>query len=215
LTPRLLVFDLDGTLVDSRRDLADATNALLVELGALPLPVDTVAAMVGEGAAVLVRRALSASGLDPATPGALDRFLAHYERRLLVHTRPYHGTREALVQLQTICPLAVLTNKPTRATTSILDGLDLAGFFTWVVGGDTAHGRKPEPAGLRWLMEQAGADPRETTLVGDSPIDRETAVRAGAGICLVRYGFGFLFPDGYGDALVADRPADLVARLTG
>jgi phosphoglycolate phosphatase len=215
LTPRLLVFDLDGTLVDSRRDLADATNALLVELGALPLPVDTVAAMVGEGAAMLVRRALSASGLDPATPGALDSFLVHYEQRVLVHTRPYDGTREALAELQTICPLAVLTNKPTRPTISILDGLDLAGFFRWVVGGDTAHGRKPDPSGLRWLMRRAGADPRETILIGDSPIDRETAVRAGAGICLVRYGFGFLFPEGYGDALVADRPGDLVARLTG
>lgn len=215
MTPRLLVFDLDGTLVDSRRDLADATNALLVELGALPLPVDTVAAMVGEGAAVLVRRALTASGLDPASPGALDRFLAHYEQRLLVHTRPYEGTREALVELHAVCPLAVLTNKPTRATRSILDGLDLAGFFEWVVGGDTAHGRKPDPAGLRWLMEQAGADPRQTMLIGDSPVDRETATRAGARVCLVGYGFGFVFPDGYGDALVADRPADLVARLTG
>ena len=215
MTPRLLVFDLDGTLVDSRRDLADATNALLVELGALPLPVDAVAAMVGEGAAVLVRRALTASGLDPATPGALDRFLAHYEERLLVHTRPYEGTREALVELHAICPLAVLTNKPTRATRSVLEGLDLAGFFRWVVGGDTAHGRKPDPAGLQWLMEQAGADPRQTMLIGDSPVDRETALRAGARVCLVRYGFGFVFPDGYGDALVADRPADLVARLTG
>lgn len=215
MTPRLLVFDLDGTLVDSRRDLADATNALLVELGALPLPVDAVAAMVGEGAAVLVRRALTASGLDPATPGALDRFLAHYEERLLVHTRPYEGTREALVELHAICPLAVLTNKPTRATRSVLEGLVLAGFFRWVVGGDTAHGRKPDPAGLQWLMEQAGADPRQTMLIGDSPVDRETALRAGARVCLVRYGFGFVFPDGYGDALVADRPADLVARLTG
>ena len=215
MTPRLVVFDLDGTLIDSRRDLADAMNALLVELGAAPLPVDAVARMVGEGAAVLVRRALTAAGLDPAAPGALDRFLAHYERRLLVHTQPYGGTREALLALQTICPLAVLTNKPTRPTVSILEGLELAGFFSWVIGGDTAHGRKPDPSGLRWLMEQAEAAPSETILVGDSPIDRETASRAGARICLVRYGFGFLFPEGYGDAFVVDRPADLVERLTG
>lgn len=215
MRPRLLVFDLDGTLIDSRRDLADATNALLVELGAAPLPVQTVAGMVGEGAAVLVRRALAAAGLDPDSPGALERFLTHYDERLLVHTAPYEGTREALEALRTMCPLAVLTNKPTRPTTRILEGLALAEFFEWTLGGDTAHGRKPDPAGLRWLMQQAGAAPSGTMLVGDSPVDRETAVRAGAAVCLVRYGFGFLFPDGCGDALVVDDPSELVARVGG
>lgn len=215
MTPRLVVFDLDGTLIDSRRDLADATNALLVELGAAPLPVQAVAAMVGEGAAVLVRRALTASGLDPDSPGALERFLTHYDERLLVHTATYDGTREALQALRRICPLAVLTNKPARATARILDGLGLSECFTWVVGGDTPYGRKPDPAGLRWLMQQAGAAPEATVLVGDSPIDRETGTRARTRVCLVRYGFGFLFPDGYGDALVVDDPSELVERLRG
>ena len=209
--PRLTVFDLDGTLIDSRRDLADATNALLEELGARPLPLDAVAGMVGEGAAVLVRRALAASGLDPEAPGALERFLAHYDRRLVAHTRPYDGMLDALQSLKQSSVLSVLTNKPGRATHTILDTLGLAPFFAHVVGGDTPHGRKPDPAGLRHLMSASGVDAGATVLVGDSPIDRETAWRAGTGICLVRYGFGFTFGAGglRGDELVVDRPADL------
>jgi phosphoglycolate phosphatase len=191
--PRLIVFDLDGTLIDSRRDLADATNALVGELGADPLPEETVAAMVGEGAALLVRRALTAARLDPDTPGALDRFLGHYERRLLVHTRPYEGVREALEALTASGPLAVLTNKPAAPTNAILEALELAPFFDQILGGDTPFGRKPDPAGLLHLVRGAGATPASTVLVGDSPIDRETASRAGTRVCLVRYGFGFRF----------------------
>ena len=92
----LVVFDLDGTLIDSRRDLADAANALIVERGGTPLPVDAITAMVGEGAPLLVRRALTAAGLDPAIAAALPRFLELYDERLLDHTRLYDGTREAL-----------------------------------------------------------------------------------------------------------------------
>jgi phosphoglycolate phosphatase len=215
LVSRLTVFDLDGTLIDSRRDLADATNALLEEFGAPPLPIEAVAAMVGEGAAVLVRRALAASGLDPAAPGALQRFLAHYDLRLVAHTRPYDGMLDALRSLKQSTVLAVLTNKPGRATTTILDALGLAPFFDHVVGGDTPHGRKPDPAGLLHLMRAAGVDAGATVLVGDSPIDRETAWRAGTGICLARYGFGFTFAAGdlRGDELVVDRPADLPGVL--
>ena len=212
----LIVFDLDGTLIDSRRDLADATNALLEELGALPLPLEAVAAMVGEGAAVLVRRALTASGLDPLTPGALDRFLVHYDARLVAHTRPYPGMLEALDALRAVAPLAVLTNKPQRATERILGALELAPYFAHVVGGDTPLGRKPDPAGLLHLAEASGVAPHATMLVGDSPIDQETARRAGTRICLARYGFGFTFGPAELDGvdLIVDRPGDLVA-LTG
>jgi len=211
----LIVFDLDGTLIDSRRDLADATNALLEDLGAAPLDVEAVARMVGEGAATLVRRALSASGIDPETPGALDRFLVHYNGRLLVHTQPYDGIPGALETLGQRCPLAVLTNKPAAATMTILEGLKLSRFFRQVVGGDTAFGRKPDPSGLLELIRQAGATPATTVLVGDSPIDRETARRAGARICLVRYGFGFTFApeDLSGGELTVDRAADLPHAL--
>src|SRR4029079_6981664 len=112
----LVVFDLDGTLVDSSVDLANAVNALLAELGAPRLADTAIVAMVGEGAGVLVRRALAASGLDPDTPQALERFLAHYDRHLLAHTAPSPGMVEALDAIGARVPLAVLTNKPARAT---------------------------------------------------------------------------------------------------
>lgn len=211
----LVVFDLDGTLIDSRRDLADATNAMLVELGAAPIAMDAVAAMVGDGAAMLVRRALTAAGLDPETPDALNRFLACYDDRLLIHTRPYDGMVEALATLKTACSLAVLTNKPTGATIRILAGLGLDAYFDGVVGGDTPHGRKPNPDGLHHLMDAAGAAPVSTVLVGDSPIDLQTARRAGVSICLARYGFGFTLKDAdlRSDEITIDHPWDLVCAL--
>jgi phosphoglycolate phosphatase len=188
----LLVFDLDGTLIDSRRDLADAANALIVERGGAALPVDEIAGMVGEGAALLVRRALTAARVTrDDLEAALARFLALYDDRLLAHTRLYAGTHEALAALAAEAPLAVLTNKPQRPTERILDGLGIAPFFRWIVGGDTALGRKPDPAGLNHLIAAAGATAGMTTMVGDSAIDLRTARAAGTRVCLVRYGFGF------------------------
>jgi phosphoglycolate phosphatase len=214
---RLIVFDLDGTLIDSKKDLADATNVLLVELGADALPIDQIAAMVGDGAPVLVRRALAASGLNPETPDALRRFLELYDDRLVAHTRPYDGMREALDELQAVCSLAVLTNKPARATTTILEQLHMSTYFRHVIGGDSVWGRKPDPAGLLQLVQASGATPPSTVLVGDSPIDLETARRAQTRVCLARYGFGFRFKDTdfLGGELFIDRPADLPGMLTG
>jgi phosphoglycolate phosphatase len=213
---RLVIFDLDGTLIDSRRDLADSVNALLVELGAPPLAQEVVTAMVGEGAAVLVRRALAAAGHPPDTPGALDRFLAHYAERLTTHTRPYPGIPEALEGLSGEgLALAVLTNKPQKATAEILERLGLARWFSAVVGGDTAAGRKPDPAGLRSIAKEAAAAPAETMLVGDSAIDLETAHRAGCAVCLARYGFG-LHLDGValrGDETFIEEPAALLPLI--
>jgi phosphoglycolate phosphatase len=207
------VFDLDGTLVDSRRDLADSANALLEECGGAPLPEDRIGRMVGEGAAVLVSRVFAAAAL-PLPPDALPRFLAQYDRRLLDHTRPYAGMIETLDALRGRTPMAVLTNKPLAATRRILDGVGLATFFgDAVLGGDGPLPRKPEPAGLQHLASAAGVAIASTLLVGDSAIDWETARRASARICLARYGFGFQgFPleqiraeDG-----VIDSPADLL-----
>lgn len=212
---RLVAFDLDGTLVDSHRDLGDATNALLADLGAEPLPHDAITKMVGEGAAVLVRRALTRAGLDPDTPDALPRFLVHYDARLLATTNPYAGMAGAIDALRTTRRLAVLTNKPQAATMKVLGGLGLLEMFADVIGGDTELGRKPDPAGLRELAARGGASPLETLLVGDSPIDLETARRAGTRICLARYGFGFRFGDGDFDGRerFIDEPADLIAVI--
>jgi phosphoglycolate phosphatase len=207
------VFDLDGTLVDSRRDLADSANALVEECGGEPLPEDRIGRMVGEGAAVLVSRVFAAAEV-PLPPDALPRFLAHYDRRLLDHTRPYDGMIETLRALQASAPLAVLTNKPLAATRRILDGVGLAPFFRdAVVGGDGPLPRKPEPAGLQHLVSEAGVAVGSTLLVGDSVIDWETARRASAQICLARYGFGFHgFPAERirAEDRIIDSPADLI-----
>lgn len=210
----LVVFDLDGTLIDSRRDLADAANALIIEGGGQPLPVDAITAMVGEGAPLLVRRALKAAGLDIDIRIALPRFLELYDERLLVHTRLYDGTREALEALAARATLAILTNKPQRPTERILEGLAIAPFFRWTIGGDTAHGRKPDPAGLHYLVAAANADLASTVMVGDSAIDLRTARAAGTRICLVRYGFGFgtAAAELQGDEIIADRP-DLLPTI--
>jgi phosphoglycolate phosphatase len=213
----LVVFDLDGTLVDSHRDLAEATNAFLTDLGASPLSHDVVTSMVGEGAAVLVKRALAAAGLDPDTPNALERFLRHYDARLLDTTRPYPGMVETVNILRARHRLAVLTNKPERPTMQILKGLEMDSLFSDVIGGDSVYGRKPDPAGLLDLVARAGVTPAETLLVGDSPVDLATARRAGTHICLARFGFGYRFgQDGFrGDEHFIDEPGALVAVVDG
>jgi phosphoglycolate phosphatase len=210
-----LVFDLDGTLIDSRHDLADAANALIVEHGGQPLPVDAITAMVGEGAPLLVRRALKAAGVDVDLRTALPRFLELYDERLLVHTRLYEGTRETLDELASDATLAVLTNKPQHHTERILDGLAIARLFRWVIGGDTTHGRKPEPTGLNHLVTLANTRPSDTIMVGDSAIDLRTARAAGTRLCLVRYGFGFdsTAPELRGDEIIAAKPSDLPTLL--
>jgi phosphoglycolate phosphatase len=213
----LVVFDLDGTLVDSHRDLAEATNGLLAELGGSPLSHDVITSLVGEGAAVLVRRALERAGLDPETPDALERFLAHYDARLLDTTRPYAGMIETVSALRTKYRLAVLTNKPERPTSEILKGLAMDALFSDVIGGDSPHGRKPNPAGLLDLIARAEVTPAETLLVGDSPVDLETARRAGTHICLARYGFGYRFDGSVfrGDEYFIDEAAQLVVVVGG
>jgi phosphoglycolate phosphatase len=213
---RLVVFDLDGTLVDSRKDLADAVNALLAELGRPSLPEATVGDMVGEGARVLIDRALAASGVEPAlAPAALQRFLALYDARLLDHTGPYDGIPELLRALHGRVRLAVLTNKPAAAAVRILQGLKLAPFFDEVIGGDSPLPRKPDPAALLHLMDRFGAAPNETTLVGDSRIDLETARSAGVRACLVRYGFGFRFEEAeLRGVAVAGSPREIAGIIT-
>jgi phosphoglycolate phosphatase len=187
---RLIVFDLDGTLIDSRRDLAESANELIVERGGRPLPHEAIGAMVGEGAAVLVRRALAAAGIEE-TADALPRFLDIYSTHLLDHTRLYPGIEEILRRAHAAARTAVLTNKPYQPSDRILQGLGVRGLFDVVCGGDGPYPRKPDPAGLLAVMTECGADTRDTLLVGDSPIDHETAARARVRCCIVTFDSGF------------------------
>jgi phosphoglycolate phosphatase len=211
---RLFAFDLDGTLVDSLRDLADSANIMLTSYGAPPLDTATIGGMVGDGAAKLVARACVAVGIAP--PDALPKFLEIYDSGLLAHTRPYDGMTETLASLAGGgALLAVLTNKPLGATRRILAGLDLAKFFDEdaVIGGDGPWPRKPDPTALVHLCEHASVAPAEAMLVGDSFVDWQTAHGAGTAICMARYGFGFqTFPLGTldGRERLIDAPGDLL-----
>jgi phosphoglycolate phosphatase len=212
---RLYVFDLDGTLVDSLRDLSDTANELVVAYGGMPLDIDTVGKMVGEGVGALVSRVFAAAGVAQPQE-AVDRFLTIYQSRLLNHTRPYDGMVETLSTLLARASLAVLTNKPLAATSEILAGLRLSRFFdaAAVLGGDGPLARKPDAAGLTSLCARAKVTASESMLIGDSLIDWQTARNAGAGICLARYGFGFRqFPHDMlnGHERFIDTPRDLLA----
>lgn len=214
--PTCFVFDLDGTLVDSQRDIAESANAVLEECGGTPLPHSAIVGMVGDGAAMLIARAFTAAGL-PRPADALDRFLRIYESRLVRFTLPYDGVPELLDALAGHGTLAVLTNKPLEATRAILEALDLAPYFgDRVLGGDGPLPRKPDPAGLTALLTRAKASPSATLMVGDSLADLHAARNAGTLACLARYGFGFaaIPPTELraSDRLV-DRPLDLLATL--
>jgi phosphoglycolate phosphatase len=208
----VIVFDLDGTLVDSRRDLADSINQVLREYRAPTLSEREVTSMVGEGARVLVERALATSGLPPEeAPRALGRFLHIYDEHLLDSTLPYAGIPELLDRLHKSARMAVLTNKPTGASVRILEGLGLRRYFSEVIGGDSTYPRKPDPAALWHLTGLLGAARERTWMIGDSRVDLETAKNAGVRCCLVRYGFGFRFEPGEidDDVAVVDTPEEI------
>ncbi|MGH9218292.1 MAG: HAD family hydrolase [Vicinamibacterales bacterium] len=223
----ILVFDLDGTLIDSARDIAESIGEMLEQYGAEPLPLSEVVAMVGEGAPLLVRRALVRAGLHPTTqttrgggprlrPGvddALARFLKIYDRRIMNHTIAYQGVVESLALSVRRGPLAVLTNKPLGPSIGILEALALRGFFTRVIGGDSEYGRKPDPSGL--LALQALAPGEKLAMIGDSPTDYAVAVNANCPFVFARFGFGAAkFSEGPPDTPFAiDHPRELDAVL--
>ena len=184
----ILVFDLDGTLIDSARDLAASIGELLENYGSAPLPLAEVIEMVGEGAPVLVRRALARAGVSAAPDAALARFMQIYDRRFLDHTVAYPGVHESLAIATHRGPLAVLTNKPLGPSIGILEMLRLRGFFTRVIGGDSEYGRKPDPTGLLALRVVAPGD--QLVMIGDSPTDYKVAVNANCPFVFARFGFG-------------------------
>ncbi len=186
---RLLIFDLDGTLIDSKRDLADSVNATRAWAGLSPLPEETVSSYVGNGAPMLMRRAFpGASEADLAR--YLAYFLDYYRQHMLDSTVLYPGVREALDRLHAAgIPLAVLTNKPVRFSERLIEGLGLAPHFFRIYGGNSFEEKKPHPAGIHLLVKEAGADRDRTYMVGDSAVDVQTARNAGVRACGVSWGF--------------------------
>jgi phosphoglycolate phosphatase len=210
----LIVFDLDGTLVDASEDLTSSLNATMERLrpGTASLTVDAVRAMIGEGATVLVTRALAHLCVDLPVEKVLPVYMDCYAERLLEKTRPYPGIPELLAALPPRA-LAVLTNKPGDMSRAVLDGLGLSRLFLRVVGGGDGPARKPDPEGLLGLVREAGVPREEALLVGDSAIDVRTARAAGVRVVGVDWGFD---PEGLGreapDALIS-RPAELLALV--
>jgi phosphoglycolate phosphatase len=204
---RLLVFDLDGTLVDSVRDLATAVNETLERAapGTPPLSLAEVRAFVGEGTRVLVERSLKRARVDRTVDEVLPLYLESYRRHLLDNTRLYPGVLEALDGLRDLV-LAVLTNKPGDLSRRVLEGLGVASRFVRIWGPEEARGRKPDPRGLQNLMLDLGVGAAETAMVGDSPIDVATGRGAGTLTVGVTYG---LDPE----SLRADPPEILVGDL--
>ena len=186
---RLLVFDLDGTLIDSKVDLANSVNHALCAFGAPALPHPVIYSYVGDGATMLIRRAVGEGG-NGILPAIFELFLAHYRRHLLDTTVPYPGVPESLREWAGSYGMAVLTNKPLDMTRAILSGLSLDRYFVDVVGGDGQDGKKPQPDGLLRIMRTHGASPGETLMVGDSRNDVLAGKNAGARTCGVTYGLG-------------------------
>ncbi|HXJ95699.1 MAG TPA: HAD family hydrolase [Terriglobia bacterium] len=184
---RLLVFDLDGTLIDSKDDLVHSVNAVRQRLGRDPLPEETVASYVGRGVVVLMRSALGETASEAEVAQAIEFFLEYYRDHMLDHTVAYPGVREALEELKAR-PMAVLTNKPVKFSQAILAGLGLDRYFTQVYGGNSFAQKKPDPVGILALMREANMKAEHTMMVGDSDTDVLTGKNAGVWTCGVTYG---------------------------
>ncbi len=211
---RALVFDLDGTLIDSKLDLALSIDATLKHMGRASLPHETIYGYVGNGAAVLVRRALGDDVTDAEADEGHRFFLSYYREHMLDNTVTYPGVREALDQLQKH-PMAVLTNKPVRFSQHILDGLGISRYFRYVYGGNSFETKKPDPEGMYILLRAFGIAPREAMIVGDSDVDVRTARNSGAWACGVSYGLGLESMRAHPPDLMLDNLADLPACLNG
>ncbi|MBM4258652.1 MAG: HAD-IA family hydrolase [Deltaproteobacteria bacterium] len=204
-----LIFDLDGTLVDSRADLAAATNAMLVSFDLPPLSLEQITSYIGDGARVLVQRALGRERAELVSQG-FAVFMEYYLAHLLDWTRPYDGIPTLLAAARAQGRiLSVLTNKPEVPSRTILSGVHLVQYFTAIVGGDTLPVRKPDPQGVLRLQSLSGIPLAQTLLIGDSHIDVETGRAAGVVTCGVTWGFGAEGIRAHPPQLVVDTPEDL------
>ena len=205
---RLLIFDLDGTLIDSKEDLVQAVNATRRHMALPPLDPGTIASYVGNGAPVLIRRAMGENAPEERVRQALDYFLQYYREHPLDHTTLYPGVRDTLERLhEERRLLAVLTNKPVRLSRVILEGLGIAPLFFQVYGGNSFPEKKPHPSGIETLLAETGVAGDDAVMIGDSSVDILTARNAGIRSCGVTYGFQ---PE-----TLADHPPDVLIDHMG
>ena len=211
---KLIIFDLDGTLIDSARDIARSVNELLETLGHRAQPLSRIESYIGNGVGTLLARSLPENN-----PGELaqirEMYLAIYRRHLLDTTRAYVGVEETLKKLSADHSLAVLTNKPRAETRLILDGLGLSRYFCATHGGDSFPRRKPDPMGVEHILDETEATAETTLFVGDSSVDFETAANAGVACCLVSYGIGSEEAKTLPARYRVDRPEELISIVQG
>ncbi len=212
---KLVIFDLDGTLIDSRLDLVHSVNAALRHIGRPELPDEVIASYVGDGAPILIQRALGGEKVDEAVVRkGLEFFLSYYRAHKLDHTTVYPGIAEALAKVQrsgngTPRRMAVLTNKPVIPSRAIVEALGLGQFFTQIYGGNSFATKKPDPEGARKLLEESGVRPEQAAIVGDSHVDIETGRNAGLWTVGVSYGFAPHTLEGVMPDLSIDMPKEL------
>jgi phosphoglycolate phosphatase len=211
---RLLVFDLDGTLVDSKQDLALSVNAMRKEMGLAPLSLELISSYVGHGVTLLVRRSLGDLATDENVENGLAFFLDYYRQHMLDNTAPYPGVSEALEKLKG-CKMAVLTNKPVNFSREMISRLGYDRYFAYIYGGNSFPLKKPDPMGLHKLMEDLQVSPRETGMVGDSDTDILTGRNAGVLTCGVTYGFGAHTLEKVSPDLIIDDMRELPPLLNG
>jgi len=190
---KLLIFDLDGTLIDSRLDLIHSVNAMLKHLGRPALPGDVIASYIGDGAPMLVRRALGDPRDEKLLRDGLEHFLGYYRVHKLDHTHVYDGIREMLSAIRNATgislQMAVLSNKPVIPSRAIVEALGLAEFFIHVYGGNSFSTKKPDPKGAQTILRETKNRPEQTLMVGDSSVDVITGRNASLWTCGVTYGF--------------------------
>jgi phosphoglycolate phosphatase len=220
---KLLIFDLDGTLIDSAQDLCNSVNATLRHCGLEALPDKQIAAFIGDGALMLVRRALAAengAAVDEAfLAQAYEFFLDYYREHKLDFTYAYAGVLEALRAVSAVPgggkrAMAVLTNKPVRPAKAICEALNLAPHFMSIYGGNSFKSKKPDPEGMRALMDEAGARPEETVMIGDSEVDVQTARNAGAWAIGCTFGLAPHTLEAAPPDVLVDEPLDWTAALS-